>query len=152
MLYKSKKDAYFIKLLTICLVLILTVFLVPYLIDHLLGEGNISAFDIILLILLLLLTIAIVVWPMLAIRYVFHDEYLFVRGGPFRSKIRYEDITKVEAVYFSGMDMLSGYRIMMARDGIEIHYKTALLGSVRISPERKEQFLQELEERRAGNS
>lgn len=148
-MYKSKRDAYFIKFLMICLAIVLAIFLVPYSIDIAIS-GKVSTYDTILLIGFLLLTIGILMWPMLAIRYEFHDAYLLVQGGPFRSKIRYEDITKVEVTYFSVMDTLAGYRIMMARDGIEIYYKTAILGSVRISPERKEQFLQELEERREG--
>ena len=63
----------------------------------------------------------------------------------FGSKIRYEDVVEVEVKYFSTGDMLAGYRVMGARDGIEIHYQTAFMGSIRISPEHKHQFLQELE-------
>ena len=84
---------------------------------------------------------------MLSIRYEMLDDYLLVKGGPFRSKIRYEDITKVEAGQFSVADTLVGYRVMSARDGVEIHYKTAIMGSIRISPNNKEKFIKELKTR-----
>jgi hypothetical protein len=75
---------------------------------------------------------------MLNIRYEFFDEYLLVKARPFRSKIRYEDITKVEANNFSVGDKLVGYRIMSARDGVEIYYKLSMFGNVRFSLREKE--------------
>lgn len=40
-----------------------------------------------------------------------------------------------------------GYRVLSSRDAIELHYKTGLLGSVKISPEQKELFIEELQKR-----
>lgn len=61
----------------------------------------------------------------------FHKDHLFVKGGPFKSRIQYQTITKVT----HGTNMFVEYRILSARNGIEIHYKTGLWGSVQISPE-----------------
>lgn len=69
---------------------------------------------------------------------------MFVKGGPFKSKICYEDITKVTVTYFSVGDVLAGYRVMSSRDGIEIAYKSGMMGHIRISPDSKEQFVNEL--------
>ena len=73
----------------------------------------------------------------------FHKDHLFVKGGPFKSRIQYQTITKVT----HGTNMFVGYRILSARNGIEIHYKTGLWGSVQISPEHQTQFLTELQSR-----
>ncbi|MDI2587375.1 PH domain-containing protein [Psychrobacillus sp. NEAU-3TGS] len=84
-----------------------------------------------------------IVWISIDIEYTFTENYLFVRGGPFRSKIPYEDITKVNPT----ANILVGYRVLSSKDALEIHYKKALLGSVIISPKRQEAFLQVLVEK-----
>lgn len=142
-MYKTQRDRFFKVFILFCIVLVLAAFLVPYSISIALYGGGATSLAIIVSG-ILLLSIIFLLWPVLAIRYEFFDEYLLIRGGPFQSKIRYEDITKVQAKYFSVADTLAGYRVMCARDGVEINYKTGLMGHVRISPERKEQFLAEL--------
>ena len=145
-MYKSTKDKFFITTMLIILLIILAVFLVPYSLD-IYYNIVISPFETIFMTALLGIMIGIILWIMMAIRYEFLDNYLFIQAGPFRSKVFYKDISKVESTYFSVMDALAGYQLMMSRDGVEIHYKTALLGSIRISPERKKEFLVELEKR-----
>lgn len=145
-MYKSKWDRYFLVFISLCIILISAVFLVPQSIAIAAG-ATLSPLDHIIFFSLLVICNMLIIWPMLSIRYEFLDDYLLVKGGPFRSKIRYEDITKVEASYFSAADTLVGYRIMTARDGVEIYYKTAMMGSIRISPSNKEKFIEELKTR-----
>ena len=83
------------------------------------------------------------VWIWLDIEYKFYDDYLFVRGGLFRSRIPYSQITRIQETN----NVLIGYRILSSKDALEIYYKTGLLGSVIISPENKDQFIEELRRR-----
>ncbi|WP_301722872.1 PH domain-containing protein [Planococcus shixiaomingii] len=85
----------------------------------------------------------VILWMTFSIQYVFYQDYLFVKGGPFRSRIPYEQITKVSPT----TDIFTGYRILSSRDGVEIFYKTAILGSVKISPENKKEFISEVKKR-----
>ena len=39
-------------------------------------------------------------------------------------------------------NILVGYRILSSKDALEIHYKNSLMGSIIISPDNQEQFLQ----------
>jgi hypothetical protein len=64
-----------------------------------------------------------------------------VKGGPFKSRIPYEEITKVSPT----REIFTGYRILSSRDAIEIFYKTAFMGSVKISPKEQKRFMIELE-------
>ena len=86
---------------------------------------------------------AIILWSSFSIKYVFHQDYLFVKGGPFRSRIPYENITKVSPT----SSIFVGYRLLSSRDAIEIFYKTSLMGSVKISPEDQKAFIAELKKR-----
>ncbi|WP_347835804.1 PH domain-containing protein [Gracilibacillus sp. JCM 18860] len=106
-------------------------------------DPHITRLDVAILLSILLLLIGIIIWPFIGIRYVLTNDYLYVKGGPFRSKIPYGDITKIT----STNDMLTGYRIMSSKDGVEIYYKKGMLGSVKISPCKKETFLHELHKR-----
>ncbi|NWO12663.1 MULTISPECIES: PH domain-containing protein [Virgibacillus] len=66
-------------------------------------------------------------WCVLSIKYVFYQDYLSVKGGPFRSRIAYESITKVSAT----STIFSGYRLLSSRDAIEISY--TIFVSVKVS-------------------
>lgn len=142
-MYKSKIDNFFMKMIAGCTFLISAVFLIPYLI-RIVGDIKVTVLETVLMSGFLLFSILFIFWTFLGIRYEFHDDYLFVKGGPFRSKIRYEHVTKVTVTYFSVGDALAGYRVMASRDGIEINYKTGMMGHIRISPDSKEQFVEEL--------
>nr|WP_231784159.1 PH domain-containing protein [Lentibacillus sp. JNUCC-1] len=68
---------------------------------------------------------------------------MYIKGGPFRSRIAYKDITRVSPSH----DVFTGYRVLSSRDGLELFYTTGLMGSVKISPEDQGMFLKELQER-----
>lgn len=79
-------------------------------------------------------------WLALDISYVIREDLLLVKGGMFRSKIRYNDITRITRQ----PNIWLGYRLLFSRDAIEIHYRNGVLGSVVISPVDQERFIQEL--------
>lgn len=145
-MYKSKIDRFFITMYIGSIILINVIFLMPYLLK-LVNDIKVTWLEIVLMAGFLLFSILLFLWFLLGIRYEFHADYLFVKGGPFRSKIRYEHITKATVTYFSIGDALTGYRAMASRDGIEIDYKIGMLGCIRISPDSKEQFVEDLKKR-----
>lgn len=103
-------------------------------------EGGTDWPVILTLAVVFLFSLGVIAWCSFAVRYVFHPEYLLVQGGPFRSKIPYETITSVGTT----RDIYTGYRLLSSIDALELFYTHALLGSVKISPQDKEAFLQEL--------
>lgn len=134
MKYKTKRDSFFIYLWTALILFINLVFFVPMLFDDI-------RFDEILIVCVFDFIIsASLIWLAIDISYIIKDEYLLVKGGMFKSKILYKDITKITG----SPNIWVGYRLLFSRDAIEIHYKTGLMGSVIISPENKQAFIEEL--------
>lgn len=86
---------------------------------------------------------AFILWIILSIEYRFCDHYLLVKGGPFKSRIVYDDISKVSPT----TEVFSGYTVLSARNSIEIFYSKSLLGSVKISPRDQKAFMTELKKR-----
>ena len=123
---------------------ILTVVLVS--VPFIISFNSLSAFSVFLWIFLLLITAGVLLWTSYGITYKFYDDYLYVRGGIFRSRIPYNKITQVVSLHFTTGDILAGYRILASKDGIEIFYNKGF-GTVKISPNQKSLFLSELKER-----
>lgn len=96
-----------------------------------------------IMIALFLVCTAFILWISLDIHYVLYDDYLYVKGGPFRSNIKYKDMTKVNKT----SNILVGYRILSSKDALEIHYKHSLMGSIIISPDNQDQFIKVLLEK-----
>jgi hypothetical protein len=92
---------------------------------------------------LFVLTIGSIAWSVLSIKYVLTMDYLYVQGGLFRSRIPYGDIVRVA----STRNVWAGYRLTTAFDAIEIFYRRAMLGSVKITPRDPERFIAELKKR-----
>ena len=138
MVFRSKIDSFFVKFILVMILIIGVVTFFP-----LFAVGG----DVLLVVLISTLTFlastGIILWCSFSIKYVFHQDYLFVKGGPFRSRIPYESITKVSPI----LSIFVGYSILSSRDAIEIFYKTSLLGSVKISPEDQKAFITELKKR-----
>ena len=82
---------------------------------------------VLVLVFLFLIVIGFILWTAFSVKYVFYQDYLFVKGGPFRSRIPYEHITGIS----STTAIFTGYSILSSRDAIEIFYKNAALGSVK---------------------
>lgn len=140
--FKSKRDNTFFRMIIAAIVVVALVTLVPAIYELFFAEER-DLLAVIITTILFLLCAGFIVWISFDIEYTFTENYLFVRGGPFRSKISYEDITKVNPT----SNILVGYRVLSSKDALEIHYKKALLGSVIISPEKQELFLQVLVEK-----
>ncbi|MFJ6210643.1 PH domain-containing protein [Lysinibacillus sp. NPDC092081] len=82
-------------------------------------------------------------WYANSIRFIFCENYLLVKGGPFKSKIPYQSITRV----LPTTEKYTGYLISSSDKGLEIFYKTAAHGSIKILPEDKMKFILELKKR-----
>ncbi|MFB7160206.1 MULTISPECIES: PH domain-containing protein [unclassified Lysinibacillus] len=82
-------------------------------------------------------------WYANSIKFVFCENYLLVKGGPFKSKIPYQSITRVSPT----TDKYTGYQISSSDKGLEIFYETAAHGSIKILPKDKMEFILELKKR-----
>ncbi|MFJ6266643.1 PH domain-containing protein [Lysinibacillus xylanilyticus] len=90
-----------------------------------------------------IVSVVFVWWYANSIKFVFCDNYLLVKGGPFKSKILYQSITRVSPT----TDKYTGYLISSSDKGLEIFYSTAANGSIKILPKDKMQFILELKKR-----
>ncbi|MCY9549066.1 PH domain-containing protein [Lysinibacillus xylanilyticus] len=90
-----------------------------------------------------IVSVVFVWWYANSIKFVFYDNYLLVKGGPFKSKIPYQSITMVSPT----TDKYTGYLISSSDKGLEIFYSTAANGSIKILPKDKMQFILELKKR-----
>lgn len=106
--------------------------------------GESASFSTIILLLIVIIPIILLLILMtFNTRYIFHDDYLQAKSLFFGSKIPYRDIYKVHPTD----NFISGYRIMTSKDGLEIHSRSIGFGSVKISPENKDLFIEELKKR-----
>ena len=138
MVFRSKVDTFFINFMIIIVIILAVASFFP-----LFMEGGTQLPVVLTMTSLFLVFVSFILWTAFSVKYVFCEDYLYVKGGPFRSSIRYENITMVK----SSHDVFTGYRILSSRDGIEIFYKTAILGSVKISPKEQRKFITELHKR-----
>lgn len=132
----KKRQIFFI--LFVAILIIGGVTLIPLLLDD---ESTIN--DLALLLVVFLLSSGILLWSSFSIRYTFYQDHLFVKGGPFRSKIPYDEITKIAPT----KEILTGYRLLSSKDSYEIFYQSGILGSVKISPKESDRFISELKKR-----
>ncbi|AOV06855.1 PH domain-containing protein [Sporosarcina ureilytica] len=137
MTFRSKVDNFFMLFMVIVGLIIGAVTLLPLYF----AGGDLPT--VLTLISTFLFTIGLILWCTFNVKYVFYEDFLFVQGGPFRSRIPYNKIIKIAPT----TEILTGYRILTSRDAIEIFYKFSLLGSVKISPEDQIGFIAELKKR-----
>ena len=137
MKFRSKMDRTFKMMMSVALVIIALAIMWPVAYE-LFYTNSPDYLAIWIMIALFLVCTGFLIWISLDIHYIFYDDYLYVKGGPFRSKIKYKDMTKVN----KSSNILVGYRILSSKDALEIHYKNSLMGSIIISPDNQEQFLQ----------
>lgn len=138
MTFKSKIDLPFSIMMIISIVAIGISGLFPFFIDEPLPLWTgimLTAITFPIILLLILTTFNT--------KYTFHNEYLHAQALFFGSKIPYRDIYKVHPT----ANFISGYRIMTSKDGLEIHSRSIGFGSVRISPQNKDLFIEELKKR-----
>lgn len=137
--FKVKKDNYFMTMILIFSIFIVILVSAPFISFF----KSLSALNVLLWVFLLLITVGGLLWTSFGIKYKFYDDFLYVRGGIFRSRIPYGKITQVKSLQFTTADLLAGYRILASKDGIEILYNKGF-GTVKISPNQKSLFVSEL--------
>ena len=137
MVFRSKVDAFFVKFIVIAILIIGLVTLFPLFFE----EGD--ALSVVVSISVFLILTALILWCSFSIKYVFHQDHLFVKGRLFRSRIPYESIMKVSAT----SAIFVGYRILSSKDSIEVFNRTSMMGSVKISPKDQKAFIAELKKR-----
>jgi hypothetical protein len=136
MRFKTKRDPWFTVLWTALILVANLVILWPLLLDpQALTSGGLVG-----RIVPDVLVTALLGWLAIGISYEIKEDVLLVKGGMLRSKIRFEEITRI--TYHPNIWL--GYRLISSRDAIEIHYRTGVLGSVVISPADQERFIEEL--------
>lgn len=81
-------------------------------------------------------------WLLLDIKYVSNSRDLLVKAGPVRRRIDYKNLVKITKT----TDVLTGTRLTGSSKSIEIFYRKANnYKSVKISPQPRKQFLEELQ-------
>ena len=138
MVFRSKVDTFFINFILVAVLVIALASFFPLFIE----DGTQLPVVLILSSTFLIVT-GFILWTAFSVKYIFYHDYLLIKGGPFRSKVFYENITKVTPT----TDIFTGYRILSSRDALEIFNKTTVFGSIKISPKAKREFINELKKR-----
>ncbi len=84
--------------------------------------------------------IALLLWIYFGTYYELRNEYLYCRCGPFSEKIPYPKIKSVKL----SRNMLSSMALSLDRIEVKQHGKGYVIGTTFISPENREQFMNEL--------
>ncbi|MED0959042.1 PH domain-containing protein [Bacillus paramycoides] len=138
MTFHSKIDKFFLFIIFFAIFTIGASTLLPLLFDD-----EATTTDLYILLSIFFISSGFLLWSSFSITYTFYEDQLFVKGGPFRSKIPYGHITKISKTD----NILIGYRILSSKDCYEIFYTSGALGSVKISPKDPERFISELQKR-----
>lgn len=137
MVFRSKMDAPFIGSISLAILLIGAASIVPLFLE------DVQFSEMLILMAIFFVTTGFILWTIFDIQYVFHEDHLFVKGGPFRSRIPYSSILKISPT----RDIFTGYRLLSARDALELTNNTTMFGTVKISPSDQDAFVSELKER-----
>ncbi|MDQ0257730.1 hypothetical protein J2S74_005192 [Evansella vedderi] len=136
MVFRSKVDIFFITFIFLMVLIMGAISLFPLLFIY--EKASLSI--VTLMSVIFIISVGFILWYAISIKYVFYEDYLLIKGGPFKSKIPYEDITKAAPT----TDKSTGYRISSSEKGLELFYKSAPHGSIKILPKDKRQFITEL--------
>src|SRR5690625_853954 len=142
MVFRSKVDAFFSNFMLIVVLIIGAGSFFPLFIEEVRNE--LAA--VLILTLIFFILISFILWTGFSVKYIFYHDHLFIKGGPCRSRITYENITKFSPT----TAFFTGHRILSSRDGLEIFNNTTFLGSIKISPKNKDEFIAELKRRCQG--
>lgn len=142
MVFRSKIDGYFTSFLLIMILLIAIVSFFPFFIEEA-RNSDVLIPAVIILVSLFFIVFTFFLWSILSIRYIFHKDHLYIKGGFLKSQIPYEAITKVAPT----TAIFTGHKVLSSRDAIEIFNSKTFMGSIKISPKNKKEFLNELKKR-----
>lgn len=137
MVFRSKRDRYFLTFILIVLLFVGVVCFFPLFLD------DVPFLAVIILTSIFVIMTGFMLVSVFSIRYIFHEEYLLIKGWPIRSRIPYEHITKVSPT----TKIFTGHNMLSSRDALEIFNRKTYSGSVKVSPENKTEFLAELKKR-----
>src|SRR5699024_8298510 len=107
MVFRSKVDALFSNFMLIVVLIIGAGSVWPSLL-----EGGTYLPVVLILSSIFLIVISLILLTAFSVKYVFYQDYLFVKGGLFRSRIPYENITKVSPT----TAICTGYRVLSSKD------------------------------------
>ncbi|SDO49002.1 PH domain-containing protein [Alkalicoccus daliensis] len=136
MTYQAKRDSTFTLLIIGIILLTAASCFLPVIFT----AGRVSASEIIILSAIFIFTSSFVLWISFSMSYALKETYLHLQAGPIKKKISYKDLTEVKQT----KNILIGFRLLSSKDALELFYKTSILGSVKISPARQEEFVTEL--------
>ncbi|MBP1915060.1 ABC-type transport system involved in multi-copper enzyme maturation permease subunit [Lederbergia galactosidilyticus] len=139
MVFRSKIDVFYVNFMLIVVLIIALGSLFPLFIEEVRNEW----IAVLILVSIFIVLVSFILWTNFTVKYIFYRDYLFIKGGPFKSRIPYKNITEVSRT----TAIFTGHRIMSSRDGLEIFNKTTFLGSIKISPKNKREFIIELKKR-----
>ena len=89
---------------------------------------------------LYVVVISLFLWTIFSTRYRFRRSYLHLTGGLIRIKIPYKNISHVTRTF----EIRAGLHLMTSKDGLIIHFQSAVLTEFKISPDNQQDFLKEL--------
>lgn len=138
MTFHSKIDKFFLFIIFFAIFTIGASTLLPLFFDD-----EATTTDLYILLSIFFVSSGFLLWSSFSITYTFYENHLFVKGGPFRSKIPYVHITKISKTD----NILIGYRILSSKDCYETFYTSGAWGSVKISPKDPEKFISELQKK-----
>ncbi|MGE7093261.1 PH domain-containing protein [Lysinibacillus sp. NPDC048646] len=136
MVFRSKGDIFLLTLIFLVVVIMGTIPLLP-----IYKEASLSI--IISIFAIFIMSLGFIVWYGTSISYVFCEDYLLIKGGPFKSKIPYQNITKIATT----TDGFTGYRISPSDKGLVLFLKSETLDRIKILPNDKIKFITELRKR-----
>ncbi|MGM0843694.1 MAG: PH domain-containing protein [Bacillota bacterium] len=141
--FRSKIDAFFLNIILIAVLIIALGSFFPLFVEEVRNDSEVLLPAVIILTSIFLIVISFLLWTVFSVKYIFCNDYLYIRGGPFRSRIPYEKITKVSPTNA----IFTGHRILSSKDAFEIFNETTFMGSIKISPRNKRKFITELKKR-----
>lgn len=141
MVFRSKVDAFFGNFMLIVVLIIALASFFPFFIEEVRNEpAEVIIPAVIILTSIFLIVTSFLLWTLFSVKYIFYQDYLLIKGGPFKSRIPYENISKVSPT----TAIFTGHRILSSKDAIEIFNKTTFMGSIKISPSNRKEFINEL--------
>ncbi|MFJ7737649.1 PH domain-containing protein [Lysinibacillus sp. NPDC097287] len=136
MVFRSKVDFFLLTLIYLVIVIMGTIPLLP-----IYKEASFST--LMRIAAFFLMTAGFIMWYGTSIKYVFSEDYLLIKGGPFKSKIPYQNITKISPTTAG----FTGYRISWSNPGLELGLQSATFRRIKLLPKEKLAFITELSKR-----
>lgn len=138
MTFRSRKDSTFITMIAVIVLIMFSSLILPLIL-----ESERTTSDVITKVSIFTVSLAFILWFVFSMKYTFLDQHLRVRSAFISKRIPYQDITIITHIN-STADMLSGFQLLTAKKGLEISYRTGMIGSVKISPKEEDLFLSEM--------